>query len=286
MCGSSSSGSGSSSSGRSSSIVCYTCHEPGHKSPECPYKKSNDSGSDSRSVSSNKAGVRKGRTYNANWVSVRNSAPHVMGFVNGIKCKIVPDAVAEISIVPGCLVYSDQLTGEHIEVKGWDGRPVTLETAIVDFVFKGHSFTSRVAVSHKDSLCGAVLFSVPMETATAEHVLLDAASKSDVSGLGAGQLRGTHNIQPSFQEDACSGVVVEEAPATFSAPATTQEESDIVRVVTRSMSVKENEKEKHDNVVHVSESNPQPFDCDAEYPQPFNCDAEFDRLAAIMNLLC
>ncbi len=117
--GSSSSGSGSSSSGRSSSIVCYTCHEPGHKSPECPYKKGNDSGSDSRPVSSNKAGVRKGRTYIANWVSVRNGAPHVMGFVNGIICKIVPDTGAEISIVPGCLVYGDQLTGEHIEVKGW-----------------------------------------------------------------------------------------------------------------------------------------------------------------------
>ncbi len=176
-----------SNSGRSFGIVCFTCHEPGHKSPDCPTKKNNDSGnSDSRSENSKKAGVRKNRTYNTNWVSVRNGAPHVFGFVNGTKCKIVPDTGAEISIVPGCLVYGDQLTGEQVEVKGWDGRPVTLETAIVDFMFKGKPFSSRVAVAHDDSLCGCVLVSVPMETATAEHLLLDAASKADVTGLGAG----------------------------------------------------------------------------------------------------
>ncbi len=156
----SSSGYGNS-SGRTSSIVCFTCHEPGHKSPDCLTKKSGGS-SDTRSE---KAGVRRGRTFNTNWVSVRNGAPNVMGFVNGTKCKIVPDTGAEISIVPGCLVYGDQLTGEQVEVRGWDGRPMTLDTAIVDFVFKGKSFSSRVAVAHKDSLCGSVLFSVPMETA-------------------------------------------------------------------------------------------------------------------------
>ncbi len=148
---------------------------------------------------------------------------------------------------------------------------MTLDTAIVDFVFKGKSFSSQVAVAHKDSLCGSVLFSVPMETATAEHLLLDAASKSDVSGLGAGQLRGTRNIQPSTRVDACSDGIVEEAPETSSAPAITQEETVNVRVVTRSKSKKLAEKEMHDDVVHVSESNPQPFDSDAE----------FNRLAAI-----
>jgi len=55
------------------------------------------------------------------WVSVRNGAPHVFGFVNGTKRKIVPDTGAEISIVPGCLVYGDQLTGEQVDVKGWNG---------------------------------------------------------------------------------------------------------------------------------------------------------------------
>ncbi len=81
-------------------------------------------------------------------------------------------------------------------------------------MFKGKTFSSRVAVAHEDSLCGCVLFSVPMETATAEHLLLDAASKADFSGLGAGQLRDTRSIQPSTRVDACSGVVAEEGSST------------------------------------------------------------------------
>ncbi len=200
-------------------------------------KSSDNSCSDTRSV---KAGVRRGRSFNTNWVSVRNGAPHVMGFVNGTKCKIVPDTGAEISIVPGCLVYGEQLTGEVGQGKSLSSRWL-LHTRTVFVV-----------------LCCSLL-------------LLDAASKSDDSGFGAGQLRGTRNIQPSTQVDACSDGVVEEAPETSSAPAITQEETVNVRVVTRSKSKKLAEKEMHDDVVHVSESNAQPFDSDAE----------FNRLAAI-----
>ncbi len=156
--------------GRPSGIVCFTCHEPGHKSPDCPTKKFNENSdhkSDRNTISGNKAGVKKTRTYNNNWVSVKNGAPHVMGFVNGTRCKIVPDTGAEISIVPGCLVYGDQLIGDLVDVKGWDGRLVTLETAVVEFMFKGRIFNAKVAVAYTDSLCGCVLFSVPMEAATA-----------------------------------------------------------------------------------------------------------------------
>ncbi len=194
---------------RQPSIICYTCQEPGHKSPDCPTKKSDNNGnsSDGRSISGNKAGVRNRKTYNTHWVSVQNGAPHVSGFVNGTQCKIVPDTGAEISIVPGCLVFDNQLTGEMVVVKGWDGRPVNLETAVVYFTFKGRTFASRVAVAPKDNLNGAVLFAVPMEVDTAENLMLDAASKS-VSGLGVGQLRDTRSIQPSSQEDACSGSLV------------------------------------------------------------------------------
>ena len=142
-------------------------------------------------------------------------------------------------------------------------------------MFKGKTFSSRVAVAHEDSLCGCVLFSVPMETATAEHLLLDAASKADFSGLGAGQLRDTRSIQPSTRVDACSGVVAEEGSSTpppHSAPATTQEETLTVRAVTRGQARKLAENKVHNEDVHVSTSDPQSFDDD---------DSEFGRLAAI-----
>ncbi len=258
---------------RQPSIICYTCQEPGHKSPDCPTKKSDNYGnsSDGRSISGNKAGVRNRKTYNTHWVSVQNGAPHVSGFVNGTQCKIVPDTGAEISIVPGCLVFDDQLTGEMVVVKGWDGRPVNLETAVVDFTFKGRTFASRVAVAPKDNLNGAVLFAVPMEVDTAENLMLDAASKS-VSGLGVGQLRDTRSIQPSSQEDACSGSLVEEASAPSSTLAAIQDETKNVRVVTRSMSKSFRENELNENVVHESEAKPQLYD---------DSNSEFERLAAI-----
>ncbi len=145
--------------------------------------------------------MRKNCTFNTNWVSVRNGAPHVIGFVNGSQCKIVPDTGAEISIVPGCLVYGDQLTGEQVDVKGWDGRPVTLDTAIVDFMFKGRTFSSKVVIAHEDSLCGCVLFSVPMETArikrlgvrlTNMHILIMQLSPSQHSRLTSSHYSNVH----------------------------------------------------------------------------------------------
>ena len=61
------------SSGRFQSIVCYTCREPGHKSPDCPNKgKSEPSeNNESRSESGKKLNLKKsGKTYSTNWVAV------------------------------------------------------------------------------------------------------------------------------------------------------------------------------------------------------------------------
>ena len=71
--------------------------------------------------------------------------------------------------------------------------------------------------------------------------------------------------------DACSSGVVEEASSTSSTPTTTQEETVNVRVVTRSQSRMLAGRQLHDENMHVSESDPQPFDSDSE----------FERLAAI-----
>ncbi len=78
--------------------------------------------------------MKKGsRTYNASLVAVQEGASHVKGIVNGMNCLIVPDTGAEITIVPGCLVYENQLLDEIVRVKGWNGITKTLQTAEVDF---------------------------------------------------------------------------------------------------------------------------------------------------------
>ncbi len=124
------------SSSKFQNVVCYTCREPGHKLPDCPNKRKCESvdSSESKSESGKKLNLKKsGRTYNANWVAVRERSSYVQGFVNGTKCQIVPDTGAEITIVPGCLVYEQQLRDEKVQVKGWKGVSEWLHTAVVDF---------------------------------------------------------------------------------------------------------------------------------------------------------
>ncbi len=78
------------SSSRFQNVVCYTCREPGHKSPDCPNKgkcESADS-SESKSESENKLNLKKsGRTYNTNWVAIRERSSYVERLVNGTKCQ-------------------------------------------------------------------------------------------------------------------------------------------------------------------------------------------------------
>ena len=59
-------------------------------------------------------------------------------------------------------------------------------------------------MAREDTLCGRVLYSVPMDDSMAAKLLMDAALVSDVSESGAGQLRGTRNIQTSASADAGS----------------------------------------------------------------------------------
>ncbi len=62
------------------------------------YCESADS-SESKSESGKKLNLKKsGRTYNTNWVAVRERSSYVEGLVNGTKCQIVPDTGAEITI--------------------------------------------------------------------------------------------------------------------------------------------------------------------------------------------
>ena len=145
---------------------------------------------------------KSNKTYNANWVAVHEKGSYVLGEVNGTECQIVPDTGAEITFVPGCLVYDHQLKDEMVQVRGWKGVPEWLHTAVVEFQFLGKQFKSLVAVAQEDALNGRVLYSVPMDDTMTTKLLLDAASGSEQLDPGAGQLCETRNIQTSDTVDA------------------------------------------------------------------------------------
>ncbi len=119
---------GSLSSSSNSTYECFKCHKLSHRAFECRSNVTNP-------------GAR---------APPIDGSRFVEGFVNGAKCEIVPDTGAEITIVPGSLVYDDQLCEETVQVRGWDSNPVTLNTAVVDFRIDGKSFQCKVAVALAD----------------------------------------------------------------------------------------------------------------------------------------
>ncbi len=159
-----------------------------------------------------------------------------------------------------------------MQVKGWKGVSEWLHTAVVDFQFQGKLFQSVVAVAREDTLCGRVLYSVSMDDSMAAKLLLDAASESVSLDSGAGQLRGTRNVETSTSVDAGSAEGSVGAIDIPLSPESIPEEVK-VNVVTRSASKKAKEAKIASERIDVCEANPSSFR------------NEFERLSLI-NVTC
>ncbi len=157
----------------------------------------------------------------ANWVE---------GEVNGMECIIAPDTGAELTVVPGDLVYEKQMLDDWVkEVKAATGAPVTLQLAEVPFVFEDKEFVEEVAVARTDMVADKVLFAVPMDRCMARDLLLGAVacSKSPVTGH-SGDTPDTQSLAAASTQAAASAVETQPGKGGGGA-----EESASVMAVTR-----------------------------------------------------
>ncbi len=105
------------------------------------------------------------------------------GRVNGTECTIIPDTEVDITIVPGNLVFANQLLDDYELVRGMSGMPVKVQCAMVPIAFEGREYMLKVAVANWELLNESVLFTVPLAEETIRQLFLGGASEADTSGV-------------------------------------------------------------------------------------------------------
>ena len=187
-----------------SSVTCFFCGKQGHIESEC-YKKKNSLAKEQPAhketntyrdhkakTNSDKPSNREGhynnykqggrqqndtgikaRPYVVNWGVINDSRCVIPGKINDHEVHMTIDTGAQITIVPGIYVYTDNLTGESVPILGVNGDPVDYQLATVPITLKGKTRMERVAVAPANQLNARVLLAVPLDTTKANN-LLDA----------------------------------------------------------------------------------------------------------------
>ncbi len=75
-----------------------------------------------------------------NWARAGQSVTPLTGEVNGTSCTIIPDTEADITVVPGHLVYASQLLEEFETVRSVSCAPVCVQCAEVPITFEGKEY--------------------------------------------------------------------------------------------------------------------------------------------------
>ena len=141
--------------------TCTYCNRHGHTEATC-YKKENDS---KHKPSTNRSRpphtATKDRPKTVNWGAIIECEKTLTGTVNE-EVEIVVDTGAQITIVPGSLVYRDQLTGEQVPILGVHGDPVQYELAKVPITLNDMSIEETVAIAPEEQMNTRVLLSVSL----------------------------------------------------------------------------------------------------------------------------
>ena len=104
------------------------------------------------------------------------------------------DTGAQITIVPGIYVYTDNLTGDSIPILGINGDPVDYQWATVPITIKGKTALEKVAVAPANQLNARVLLAVPLDTQKADSLLETWIQKSTVPTMEDTQAKQQSHI--------------------------------------------------------------------------------------------
>ena len=123
-------------------IVCFYCHEEGHKAPQCPKRQVKE---EPKGVGANTRPLKRLRVS-------RTAEVELPGKVNGSEVLVLLDSGADVSVVPEHLVSPEQLTGKTIWVRPFKAKEAySCPVAKVPFTLGGMQWEEEVAV---DTECG------------------------------------------------------------------------------------------------------------------------------------
>ena len=168
---------------------CDFCRKLGHTETDCfkkqglaksnpsykPHKSYNNdnqaSGTGKQYKTNHKEAGVKSRPVVINWSRTDSTVNSIRGNINGHEAEVVIDTGAQITVVPGKFVYSDNLTGETVSILGVNGDPMPYQTACIPITVQNKTKFETVAVAPEDQLNAKVLLSVPMDKTITDNLL-------------------------------------------------------------------------------------------------------------------
>ena len=137
----------------------------------------------------------KTRPTTVNWSRTNDNINSIKGIVNGHDTDIVLDTGAQITVVPGKLVYEDNLTGNSIDIIGINGDPRPYQTAKISITLNGTEVEEIVAVAPEHQLNSKVLLATPICQKATKQLIDGYISKNKKQQADSDK----HTVTPQVQ---------------------------------------------------------------------------------------
>ena len=137
----------------------------------------------------------KTRPTTVNWSRTNDSINSIKGIVNGHDTDIILDTGAQITVVPGKLVYEDNLTGNSIDIIGINGDPRPYQTAKIPITLNGTEVEEIVAVAPEHQLNSKFLLATPICQKATKQLINGYISKNKKQKVDSDK----HTVTPQVQ---------------------------------------------------------------------------------------